>query len=94
MTGLEIAQVISIIVSLIVEKGIPATINVLNAWAVQNPTLNDINALKTIVRRPESYFDDGPENAPLTPPEEPLVEEPEIPHNPGWAEPDPPPEGG
>lgn len=76
MTPLALAQVIAIIVNLLVEKGIPATINVMNAWAVQNPTLNDINALKTIVRRPESYFDDGPENAPLTPPEEPLAEEP------------------
>jgi hypothetical protein len=74
MTPLAIAQVIAIVVNLIVEKGIPATINVMNAWAVQNPTLNDINALKTIVRRPESYFDDGPENAPLKPPEEPLPE--------------------
>lgn len=67
MTGLEIAQVIAIVVNLIVEKGIPAAINVLNAWAVQNPELNDINALHGLVRRPETYFDDGPENAPVTP---------------------------
>lgn len=74
MTGLEIAQVIAIIVNLVVEKGIPAAINILNAWAVQNPELNDINALHGLVRRPESYFGVPPEEAPLTPPEEPLDE--------------------
>lgn len=67
MTGLEIAQVIAIVVNLIVEKGIPAAINVLNAWALQNPELNDINALHGLVKRPETYFDEGaPENAPIT----------------------------
>ncbi len=65
MTGLEIAQVIAIVINLIVEKGIPAAINVLNAWAVQNPELNDINALHGLVKRPERYFDEGaPEDAP------------------------------
>lgn len=74
MTGLEIAQVIAIVVNLIVEKGIPAAINILNAWAVQNPELNDINALHGLVRRPESYFGVEPEEAPFIPPEEPLDE--------------------
>lgn len=75
MTGLEIAQVIAIVVNLIVEKGIPATINVLNAWVIQNPEVNDINALHGLVKRPESYFDDGaPEDAPVQPLSEPLDE--------------------
>ncbi len=66
MTGIEIAQVIAIVVNLIVEKGIPAAVAVLTAWQTQDPTLNDINLLHTIVRRPESYFD---EPLPVTPPE-------------------------
>ena len=57
MTGIELAQVISIVVSLIVEKGIPAAISVLNAWKVENPSLDDINALHGVVKKPESYFD-------------------------------------
>lgn len=73
MTGFEVAQVISIVVSLIVEKGIPAAIAVLTAWQTQNPELNDINALHGIVKRPESYFD---EPLPVTPPE---PDEPPIP---------------
>lgn len=73
MTGIEIAQVISIVVSLIVEKGIPAAVSVLTAWQTQNPELNDINALHGIVRRPESYFD---EPLPVT---EPAPDEPPIP---------------
>lgn len=70
MTGIEIAQVIAIVVNLIVEKGIPAAIAVLTAWQTQNPELNDINALHGIVKRPESYFD---EPLPVT---EPTPDEP------------------
>lgn len=57
MTGMEIATVISIVVNLIVEKGIPAAIAVLNAWKVENPSLDDINALHGVVKKPESYFE-------------------------------------
>lgn len=60
MTGMEIASVISIVVNLIVEKGIPAAIAVLNAWQVENPSLDDINALHAVVKKPESYFVEGP----------------------------------
>lgn len=79
MTGIEIAQVISIVVSLIVEKGIPAAVAVLTAWQTQDPTLSDINALHSIVKRPESYFDEPlpvteplPDDAPPIPADAPI----------------------
>lgn len=90
MTGIEIVQVVTILFNLIVSKGIPAAAAVMAAWQKQDPTMSDINALHAIVRRPESYFD---EPAPTTPvSSEPVVlgDQP----NPGWAVPDPPPEGG
>ena len=63
MTGIEIVQVVTILFNLIVTKGIPAATEVMVAWQKQDPSMNDINALHAIVRRPESYFD---EPAPAT----------------------------
>jgi hypothetical protein len=64
MTGIEIVQVVTILFNLIVSKGIPAATAVMVAWQKQDPTMNDINSLHAIVRRPESYFE---EPAPATP---------------------------
>lgn len=52
-------QVILAIVTVAIEKGIPALINVLNAWQVEDPTLEDIDKLHELVKKPESYFE-GP----------------------------------
>ncbi len=57
MSGLLIAQLIVLFGELMIEKGIPAAISVMNAWKVENPTLDDIEALRDIVKRPESYFE-------------------------------------
>lgn len=73
MTGIEIATVISIVVSLIVEKGIPAAVAVLTAWQKQNPELNDINALHTLVRRPEAYFGEPLPVTPVEPDDAPPI---------------------
>ena len=52
-------QVILAIITVAVEKGVPALINVLNAWQVEDPTLEDIDKLHDLVKKPSSYFE-GP----------------------------------
>jgi len=41
---------------LILKHGIPAALNIIKAWDVENPTSEDIQALKLKVKDPESYF--------------------------------------
>ncbi len=86
MTGIEIVQVVTILFNLIVSKGIPAATAVMVAWQKQDPTMNDINSLHAIVKRPESYFD---EPVPATPVSSEAVALGDAPFY-G----DPPPEGG
>lgn len=51
-------ELILAIISIGVEKGIPALINILNAWQRENPSLDDIDKLHDLVKKPESYFED------------------------------------
>lgn len=53
-------QLILALVTVMVERGIPALINILNAWQVENPTLDDIDKLHELVKKPESYFEAQP----------------------------------
>jgi len=76
MTGIEIVQVITILFNLIVSKGIPAATAVMVAWQKQDPTMNDINSLHAIVKRPESYFEEPAPAAPVSSEEVVLGEEP------------------
>ena len=41
---------------LILKNGIPAALNIIKAWDVENPTSEDIQKLKEKVKDPESYF--------------------------------------
>ena len=41
---------------LIISKGIPAMLSIIKAWDVENPTIQDIEALKLKVKDPETYF--------------------------------------
>lgn len=50
------AQIILVVLTVLIEKGIPALIAVLNAWGVEDPTYEDIDKLHEIVKRPETYF--------------------------------------
>jgi len=79
MTGIEIVQVVTILFNLIVEKGIPAATAVMVAWQNQDPSMNDINALHAIVRRPESYFDEPEPPTPVSSEEVVLGDAPPIP---------------
>lgn len=53
-------QLILALVTVMVERGIPALINILNAWQVQDPTLEDVDKLHDLVKQPDSYFDTQP----------------------------------
>ena len=43
------------------EQGIPAVQESIKAFKKQNITLEDIQGLKTLVKKPEEYFDSTPE---------------------------------
>ena len=45
------------ITQIILEKGIPAMLNLIKDWEINNPTIEDIKALHLKVKDPESYFD-------------------------------------
>lgn len=42
--------------NLILEKGIPAALSIIKSWNIEDPTLEDILALKEKLKDPESYF--------------------------------------
>jgi len=42
-------------VMLAIEKGVPATLDILNNWEKEEITLEDIQALRGLVRPPEDY---------------------------------------
>ena len=53
-------QFILALVTIAVEKGIPALINILTAWQKEDPTFEDIDKLHELVKKPESYFESQP----------------------------------
>jgi hypothetical protein len=50
-------EFVIIIGELVIKYGIPAVIKLIKLWQVDNPTLEDIRALKTLIKPPEEYFD-------------------------------------
>ena len=50
-------QIILLVVTIAVEKGIPSLINILTAWQKVDPKFEDIDKLHELVKRPEYYFD-------------------------------------
>lgn len=54
---------ISGIFELVLKYGVPGALEIVRAWDVENPTLEDIEALKKKVPRPETYFEPS-EDAP------------------------------
>ena len=44
------------IAQLILDKGIPAALKIIKHWEIEDPTLEDIQALPDLVKDPESYF--------------------------------------
>ena len=45
------------VITLATKYGIPGLLKILQDWKVDNPTLEDIEALKLRVPRPETYFE-------------------------------------
>jgi len=59
MTGAEIA-LITTIIDLMLKYGVPAAMEIYNQWDKKDePTIEDIEALKLMVPRPETYFKGG-----------------------------------
>lgn len=52
---MELVMIIAI-GELILKHGVPAALLILREWDVENPTLEDIEALKLRVPRPETFF--------------------------------------
>ena len=53
--GSELLMAVAI---LIIKYGVPATIAIIKEWDVDNPTIEDIKALKEMVPPPETYFEE------------------------------------
>lgn len=51
-------QLILAITELLAKYGIPATLQIMNDWNIENPTLVDIESLKNRVPKPETYFEE------------------------------------
>lgn len=45
--------------TLILKYGLPAALEMIQTWQMDCPTLDDIEALKYMVRPPETYFKEG-----------------------------------
>ena len=46
------------ITELILKYGLPGALKVIADWKVDDPTIDDINALRARVKKPEEYFDE------------------------------------
>jgi len=57
---MEALGIISTIVALIQKYGVPAALQIINDWQVDNPTIEDFEALRDRVKDPETYFEDKP----------------------------------
>ena len=55
--GDAIEQKIGVVIGDVCGHGIPAALNIIKAWDVENPTSEDIQKLKEKVKDPESYFE-------------------------------------
>jgi len=46
------------IIELALKYGVPGVMEILSGWSIENPTLEDIEALKLRVPLPGSYFEE------------------------------------
>jgi hypothetical protein len=46
------ALVLAYIITVFLDKGIPALVNIFNKWKTEDPTLSDWKTLKTLIRKP------------------------------------------
>ena len=46
-----------VIMELLMKHGIPGVIKIIKLWSVEDPTLEDIQALRNLVKPPETYFE-------------------------------------
>jgi hypothetical protein len=51
-----VLEFVLLAISLIKDYGVPAFVNIMKSWDVENPTIEDIKALKLKVPPPEEYF--------------------------------------
>lgn len=54
---MDTAAFILAVITVIVEKGPAMLIRILNAWQIDDPSLEDIDKLHELVKKPEDYFD-------------------------------------
>lgn len=50
------AEAILMIIGFLIEKGIPATIKIMDEWRKDDPQLQDFLKLKALMKRPEDYL--------------------------------------
>ena len=60
--GVELAFVVTI-VELVAKYGVPAALQIIQAFKVENPTLEDIEALRKRVQDPSVYLPGRPPQA-------------------------------
>lgn len=45
-----------VVIELAMKHGIPGVIKIIKLWNVEDPTLEDIKALRNLIKPPEMYF--------------------------------------
>ena len=50
-------EFINSILQLLINYGLPAALNIIKTWDKDNPTLEDIEALRDMVPPPDHYFE-------------------------------------
>lgn len=53
---MEALQIIAVIVSLLQKYGVPAALQIISDWKMENPTVEDFEKLRERVKDPEEYF--------------------------------------
>ncbi len=57
---MEALAIIGTIVALIQKYGVPAALQIINDWNMENPTVEDFEKLRDRVKDPEEYFKNEP----------------------------------
>lgn len=50
---------VAALLELALKYGVPGAVEIIKQWDIDEPTLEDIEALKLRVPRPETYFEEG-----------------------------------
>lgn len=51
-------EFIAVIAELVAKYGVPAVLRIIKLWNVDEPELEEIRALKKLIKPPEMYFED------------------------------------